>query len=744
MTLVGAKISHYKIVEKIGEGGMGVVYKAEDTKLGRPVALKFLASHALGEGEHRERLVREAKAAAMLSHPSICTVYEIDEAGGDTFIAMEFLDGQSLKEILETGPMGPAQAVHVAIQIADGLKEAHSKGIVHRDIKPANIVLTSGGHAKITDFGIAKSAGFSKLTKTGTSLGTVAYMSPEQGKGGDVDGRSDIWSLGVVLYEMLTGRVPFEADYEQAVLYKVMNEDPPPVEGLIARVPAGLKAVIERALKKDSSERYQSPGELVSDLKEVKARGPSGAPAPDAARGDDIPSIAVLPFANLSSDPENEYFGDGLAEELINSLARIEGLRVAARTSAFRFRGKEEDIREIGPQLNVTHVLEGSVRRSGNRIRVTAQLINVDDGYHLWSERYDREFADIFAIQDEITDAIVRQLEVKLLTRSGDPIVKRYTDDLDAYSLYLKGRYYWHSLTAEGWAKCKDMFEKAIELDPNFAGAYVWLAIHSASQAFWGDLPPRQAFAGAKGLAKKALELDPNLPEAYDLMGVYSTFYDWDWKAGEAAYKRAIEIEPGVEGMFYVNYALSLAANGRPEEALGMGELAVKLDPLSPVIASWVGALPCYVGRAGDSVRKLEEAVALDPDYWQSHYFLGYAHLYGEDFENAIISAQEAVDLSGGAQTAMMVLACARYLNGDRSEGDKLYGQLLERSRRGYVHSSLFAALHWARGEPDESLKWTKKAIEERDVWLGFHKVDPPCIRLTDPRIVSALREVGL
>jgi TolB-like protein/Tfp pilus assembly protein PilF/predicted Ser/Thr protein kinase len=741
--MIGKTISHYKILNKLGEGGMGVVYKALDTRLDRPVALKFLAPQALVGQENKARLVREAKAAAMLSHPSICTVFEIDEAGGETFIAMEFLDGKSLKDLIAAGPMEPLYAGRIASGVAEGLEEAHGKGIVHRDIKPANIMVMHGAHVKIMDFGVAKSAAAPKLTKTGTSLGTVAYMSPEQARGQDVDGRTDIWSLGAVMYEMLAGRAPFEADYEQAVLYKVINEDPAPISSFRNEVPPELTKVIERALQKNPDGRYQRAREMLADLAAVEKPAPAKTPEMYGALKDVTPSIAVLPFANMSPDPENEYFGDGLAEELINALARIEGLRVAARTSAFRFRGKDEDIRQIGAKLNVTYLLEGSVRRSGSRVRVSAQLISVDDGYHLWSERYDRELEDIFAIQDEITEAIVRQLEVKLLPRAGEPLVKRYTDNMEAYSLYLKGSYNWHSLTAEGWTKCKELFEKAIEIDPGFARAYAGLAVHSGSQAFWGDVPPREAFARARELGGTALRLDPDLAEAHALLAVISMTSDWDWSTGERLMKHAIGLDP-TDAMSHADYALLLATRGRFEEALAQADLAHKLDPLSPIIGSWVGMVPCYVGRVDDAVNRLEETVTLKPDYWQSHFSLSQAFLYAEDFDKTVGAAQEAVDLSGGAQIAVTTLACAYYLRGNKDEGDKLYRHLAERSRRGYVHASFFAAIHWARGEADDALKWTEKAIEERDNWLCWHNIEAPCIRRTDPRILGALKNAGL
>ena len=417
--MIGKTISHYRILEKLGQGGMGVVHKAEDTKLDRFVALKFLPPHLSQDKENKKRFIHEANTVSALNPPNIATIYEIDEADGQMFIAMEYIEGKSLQEIVGARhALPPPDSIDYAIQIAEGLQAAHKKEIIHRDIKPANILVTDDGVVKIIDFGLAKLAGLTMLTKEGTTLGTVAYMSPEQAQGAKVDHRTDIWALGSVLYEMLTGRQPFAGDYEQAVMYSIMNEEPEPITNLRSDIPTELQHMVQKAMQKDAGERYQQVNELLAELKSNKKRLESK--KGDADGEEPSPSIAVLPFVNVSADPENEYFSDGLSEELINALTKLEGLHVVARTSAFRFRGKEIDIRDVGKQLNVGTVLEGSVRKSGNRLRITAQLINVADGYHLWSERYDRELVDVFAIQDEISQAIVNTLEVQLLGKRAE------------------------------------------------------------------------------------------------------------------------------------------------------------------------------------------------------------------------------------------------------------------------------------------------------------------------------------
>jgi TolB-like protein/predicted Ser/Thr protein kinase len=484
--MVGKTTSHYKIIEKLGEGGMGVVYRAEDVKLGREVALKFLPLEWTRDKDARARFLREAQAAAALNHPNIGTVHEIDEAEGRVFIAMELVEGDDLKTRLASGPIALDEALAIGADIADGLAAAHAKGIVHRDIKPANIMLTEHGRAKIMDFGLARLAGTTDLTRTGTTLGTVAYMSPEQARGDEVDHRTDLWSLGVVLYEMLTATRPFTGSRDQAVIRSILEDDP---RSLTPGIPRELGRILARALAKQPSARYQSAGDLARDLRSVLRKLGADPTTTVTTGSKPVPSIAVLPFTNLSPDPDNEYFGDGLAEELMNALAQLPGLRVAARTSAFQFRGKDADIRDIGARLNVGTVLEGSVRKAANRLRVTAQLINVADGFHVWSERYDREMADIFELQDEITTAIVEQLRVRLGPEREAPTIRRHTDNLDAYALYLKGRYYWNSLIAEGLRRSRECYERAVEIDPEYALAHAALSMWHQSLTFWADSP---------------------------------------------------------------------------------------------------------------------------------------------------------------------------------------------------------------------------------------------------------------
>ncbi|UCF78171.1 MAG: protein kinase, partial [Candidatus Eiseniibacteriota bacterium] len=542
--MIGKIISHYKVTEKVGEGAMGVVYKAEDTKLKRTVALKFLSRQVLGAEEERARFLCEAQAAAALSHPSICTIHEIEEIDGRFFIVMEWVDGQNLRQRIRSGLLKVSDAVKIAVQVAEGLGEAHEKGIVHRDIKSANIMLTARGQVKIMDFGVAKSAEGTGITTNGSKIGTIAYMSPEQARGESVDHRSDIWSLGVVLYEMLTGRLPFRSEYDQAVIYGILNEAPESVISMRAEIPSELHRIVEKAMAKAPEERYQSVGALADDLTglEVELESPAlGRPAPRARRR---PSVAVLPFANLSADSEQDYFCDGMAEEVTNALSHVEDLRVVARTSSFAFKGRDEDVRAIGRKLNVSTVLEGSVRKAGNRLRITVQLVNVADGYHIWSERYDRDVGDVFTVQDEISLAIVENLKLTLLGNQKKKVLKRHTEDLEAYNLYLKGRWFWSKRTEDGLRKAIEFFEMAIKADPQYALAYSGLADS------WNDLPtygtssPRETYPKAKKAALRALELDDALAEAHASLGLIKSEYELDWRGAETELRRSIALNP--------------------------------------------------------------------------------------------------------------------------------------------------------------------------------------------------------
>ncbi len=741
--MIGKTISHYRITEKLGEGGMGVVYRAEDTRLERDVALKFLPPDMTRDASATQRFVQEAKAAAALNHPNICTVFEIDEADGRTFIAMECIEGEDLGIRIKSGALEFSEAIDVAVQVAEGLAAAHERGIVHRDVKPANIVVTSKGRAKIMDFGLARTAGGARLTRLGTTVGTVAYMSPEQARGHDVDHRTDIWSLGVVLHEMLTGDRPFTGDRDQAVIYSILNAEPASIASLVPGAPPELAGALVKALAKDPAARYQSAGDLASDLIAVRQVLASDPTVVVGARTEALPSIAVLPFTNMSPDPENDYFGDGMAEELANALAQLPQLRVAARTSAFQFRGKDSDIREIGASLKVATVLEGSVRKAGSRLRVTAQLISVSDGFHLWSDRYDREMEDIFAVQDEITAAIVGQLKIRLGLELKAPSVRRHTDNLDAYALYLKGLYYWNSLTPEGLRKSRECYEKAVGIDPDYAPAHAALSMWHQSLAFWADAPPKEAFRKSRAAAERALEIDETIAMAHNCLAVIHFMHDWDWEGAEREFERALELDPS-SPFGHLNYAFLLTDLGRHEEALRESGIARRLDPLSTIVTTWAASLSVSAGRVREGIAELEEIVARDPEAWQPHLWLSAAYSSAGMQERAIESAERAAERAQDLAVTMTALASAYFLGGRAEDGDRILRELQERAQRGYVSPTLLAFVHVARGAIDEAVECAERAYDERDHWLRGSRSNPAGVRFDDPGLHAVLRRIGL
>ncbi|MDP2886262.1 MAG: protein kinase [Ignavibacteria bacterium] len=740
--MIGKTISHYRILEKVGGGGMGVVYKAEDTKLKRAVALKFLPAEFTSDPEAKERFIHEARAASSLDHPNICNIHEIGETeDGQLFIAMACYEGETLKSRIAKGQSRPErsrgmrieEATDLAIQIAQGLSEAHAHGIVHRDIKPANILITKSGVAKILDFGLAKLAGGARLTKTGSTVGTAAYMSPEQARGQEVDHRTDIWSLGVVLFEMLTGKLPFRGEHEAAMLYSIVHEEPQPISSVRPDLPANVAPIINKILHKEPGERLQHMRELLSQLGTMKKHETESAKA--------LPSIAVLPFVNMSPDPENEYFSDGLSEEIINALSKLEALHVTARTSAFRFRGKELDIREIGKQLNVSTVLEGSVRRAGNKLRVTAQLINVADGYHLWSERYDRELEDVFAIQDEISLAIVDKLKVRLLGEDKARLAKRYTGSFEVYDLYLKGRYHLSTLTEEGIKRSLDYFQQAIQKDPNCALAYVGVASVYNVLALVGQFSSNETMPRAKSELLKALKLDDSLAEVHAWLGEVYLQYEWDWSSAEREFKRAIELKPNSPEahQFYADY---LIVTGSMEQASIEIERARDLDPLSN-IPNTILAYQLFVLRQFDQViehcrkmLKTEPSFLLQLHLWRalrqqnrlSEALVECKKLFTLFISREVAEAMERVDAESGYKSAMRAAA----------------KKLADLSTKRYISPYLIATLFAHAEDDNETLRWFEKAHAERDMAFYSIGVDPDWDRVrSNPRFTALLKKIG-
>jgi serine/threonine protein kinase/Tfp pilus assembly protein PilF len=735
--MIDKTISHYKILEKLGEGGMGVVYKAQDTKLDRIVALKFLPKHLLCDNEAKTRFEHEAKAASALDHPNIATIYEIDEAEGECFISMAYVEGKSIKELLKEKNFTIEEILSIAIQIAEGLNSAHKKGIVHRDIKSDNLMLTDEGSVKIMDFGLAKLKGVPGLTKTGSTVGTLAYMSPEQAQGMELDQRSDIFSFGVVLYEMITGQLPFKGEHEAAIIYSILNEAPEPLEMYKANVPEGLQKVINKALEKNREIRYQQMDELRADLKKL----PREIESPVKKQ---LPSIAVLPFTNLSADKEQDYFCDGMAEEVINALSQIEDLRVVARTSAFAFKDKHEDIREIGRKLNVENLLEGSVRKSGNRLRITAQLINVSDGYHLWSERFDRDLADVFAIQDEISLAIVDKLKVKLLGDEKKKLLKRYTQNLEAYDLYLKGRYHWNRRTPESLRKAMIYFEQVIQKDPNYALAYAGLADCYSMLAQVYVLAPKEAFPKAKALAKKALEIDETLAEAHTSLAFVLSIFDWDWANAGSEYRRAIELNPNY-ATAHQWFAKDLVSIGRKSEAIQEVYKSLEIDPLSLIINLGAGYVYLDAGYEDKAIEQAEKILDMDPAFGFAHLLLAEVNQRRGKYDEAVQEYLKGLCFGELLSEQEVVILREAYASSGWTGYLRSLVEITQsRIERGQVIYYEMARLYSLLDDTDKAIEYLEKAYEEHDYNLSDLLMNDDFAKLySNPRFVQLIKKMG-
>ncbi|MFB3111384.1 MAG: protein kinase [Gemmatimonadales bacterium] len=741
-SLKAALADRYVIERELGAGGMATVYLAVDGKHHRQVAVKVLRPE-LAAALGAERFLREIEIAAGLAHPHILPLYDSGEADGFLYYVMPYVEGESLRDLITRERQLPVdQAVQIAREVADALASAHKRDVVHRDIKPENILLQEE-HAVVADFGLARAisaAGGEQLTETGLAVGTPAYMSPEQASADELDGRSDIYALGCVLYEMLAGVPPFTASTPQAVMARHAIDPVPSLSTVRATVPSVVEAAITKALAKVPADRFATAGEFAEALTRTDAVTPTTA-TPVVAQVPAEPSIAVLPFTNMSPDPENEYFSDGMSEEIINALTQLKGLRVAARTSSFSFKGKSVDIADVGAKLKVETVLEGSVRKAGNKLRIAAQLISVADGYHLWSERYDREMDDVFAIQDEIATAIAEKLKVALVGRADQALVKRPTENLEAYQLYLEGRFYWNRRELRRGLAC---FERALALDPDYALAHAGVADAYGLLGFSSSVHPREAMPKARQAAARALELDDTLAEAHWAFAYVSFIYDWDWPTAAREFERAIELNPSYVPARYM-YAFYLwLVEGRSDEAVAEAKLAVEIDPLASHAIAMLGLILWGAGRAREAIPLLEKAIEQDPAYFFLYRCLGLACQAESMYPEAIAALEQAANLLGREPVGLMDLATTHALSGEPQKAQKILDELIGRSRQEYVSPCCLAMIQLALGRKDEALASLERAYQERDPILVCMKRWPSWQPVYgDPRFESLLRRIG-
>lgn len=780
--LQGKLISHYRITHELGRGGMGVVYKAEDTRLKRSVALKFLSSLTVYNAEEKIRFLREAQAAAALNHPNICTIYEIDEfespqGGRQPLIAMEYVEGKSLKEKIEDERLKINEIAEIALQAAEGLQAAHEQGIIHRDMKSDNVMVTEKGIVKIMDFGLAKPSGGTQLTREGTTLGTISYMSPEQARGEKVDYRTDIWSFGVMLYEMVAGQLPFRGEYDQAVIYSILHEPHPPIDN--PDLPQPLAEIIDRTLEKDPEDRFQNIGEVIEALTSLAGGEPSSLPishrknpatsrtrlflvfaltafillsvfaiirftSPPAAKS--VNSIAVLPLDNLTGDSQQDFFCDGMTEALISELAQAGDFeRVISRTSVMAYKNVQKPLPQIARELGVETVIEGSVSRYGNRVKITAQLIQATEDRHLWAQHFESDMQDVLQLHSDIARAIVREIKQKISPAESLHFTGRRKVNPDAYQYVLQGRYQMNKMNDEGMLKAIEFLGKAIALDSTYAPAYAALSdVYWKRTLGYAPMPVGEAKQNAEKYARKAVAMDDNNPQAHTVLGQLY-FTNWNWEDAGEELKRAIALNPS-SAIAHQNYSSYLMLQRKFAKSIAEIKKARDLDPLSIFIRTQVGWPYWYSGRYAEALQIWTDVVDLEPNFALAHYNRGLGYIMLNQPDSAIAAYQKALALAPGNIIFESLLWHARALSGDTSDAKAFKQSLVNRWEKArdfspYYIAFVSAGLH----QTDEVFKWLETAVQEQDVFVTTLPIEQFFKEYwSDPRFNRLVRQIGL
>lgn len=749
---------HYAIQREIGHGGMAVVYLARDLKHDRDVALKVLQPR-LAEVLGRERFLREIRVAAQLHHPHLLPLYDSGDADGSLYYVVPYVEGGSLRDRLKRETrLQISVALQLTREVAEALDYAHRRKVIHRDIKPENILLDEG-HAVVADFGVARAiseAVDTQITQPGLLVGTPDYMSPEQADEEPVDGRSDIYGLACVLFELLSGATPFAGKTPLGVLARRLTEPAPRLSDLGISAPVGLEQALACALARRPDDRFATAGDFAQQLAVVanETIKPQPTPAwtpsssPTASTGlSERHSIAVLPFVNLSPDRENEYFSDGMADEIINALTQVKGLRVAARTSCFALKGKDLDAQAIAERLKVNSLVEGSLRKSGNRIRLTAQLVDAADGYQRWSQTYERTMSDVFSLQEELAQAIVRELPLPGAASVQPRLVKPVTENLEAYTLYMRGRYFANRRTAENLQSAIGYFEQAIALDPFSA------PVHSGLAACWsllgfeefGGPAPRDAMPKAKAAALTAVGLDPSDPEARIWLGVIAMLYDWEWAEAEAQFRMAAQ--SGLNPIAHLWYAVFLAIMSRHDESLARILRAQTLDPISLPVSHTIARCYAWAGEYEKALEQLRATQQMEPHHPLTYVWLGRCLLGMGHFEEALTDLQSGMEVAGRLPLLLQVSGCAYGRLGKYSKAREILGELRQVSTRRYVSPMFQAYVLGAMGELDEAFQLFGRALEERSGLLAFLRVTQETASTalaSDPRFTTLLQRMRL